>query len=72
LEGSKADTSLAGEVETYKTSLPGLGAQVPSHLSARDLLTRYRRVMEETLSHEAIPFVYREQVKGYFMSLEQQ
>lgn len=72
LEGSKADTSLTSEMEAYKTSLPGLGAQTPSRLSAQDLLTRYRRVMEETFGREAIPFVYREQVKDYFMSLERQ
>jgi len=70
VEGPKLDARLPGESETYGTNLRGLGSQSLSRVSELELLSRYRRVMEETLSKEPIPFSSREQVKGYFMSLD--
>ncbi len=58
-------------VESFETELLGEGVQVPSHLSYLNLLSHYRRMMEEEIGREAIPFDYREQVKRYFLSLEE-
>jgi len=58
-------------VESFETELLGEGAQVPSRLSYLNLLSQYRRMMEEEIGREAIPFDYREQVKRYFLSLEE-
>ena len=75
IEGPKLDAGLSGEIqegrkEAYDTNLPGPAAKNPSRLPSLDLLSHYRRMMEESLSREPIPFDYREQVKHYFTSLE--
>lgn len=75
IEGPKLDTGLSGEIqkgkkEAYDTNLPGPAVKTPSHLPSLDLLSQYRRMMEESLSREPIPFNYREHVKRYFTSLE--
>lgn len=58
-------------VESFETELLGEGTRVPSRLSYMDVLAQYRRMMEEEIGREAIPFDYREQVKRYFLSLEE-
>jgi hypothetical protein len=73
--GEKQDSTLDGDpregpTEAYDTNLSGLGAQVPSRLPYLDVFSQYRKLMEETLTKEPIPFSYREQVKEYFKSLE--
>lgn len=75
IEGPKLDAGLSGEIqkgrkEAYDTNLPGPAFKNPSRLPSLDLLSQYRRMMEESLSREPIPFDYREQVKQYFTSLE--
>jgi hypothetical protein len=69
------DTGLEGEWaegrrEAYDTNVSGPGAQNTSRLPFLDLLTRYRKQMEEALTKEPIPLDYREQVKEYFQSLD--
>ncbi len=57
--------------ESYDTTLSGAPAKSSSRHPYKDLLTQYRRMAEEALSKERVPFNYREQVKEYFKSLEQ-
>ncbi len=59
-----------GQTESYDTNLSGPGAQNASRLQYLEVLSRYRKMMEETLAKEPIPLNYREQVKEYFQSLE--
>jgi hypothetical protein len=73
--GDKQDSALDGDpregpTEAYDTNLSGLGAQTPSRLPYLDVFSRYKRMMEEALTKEPIPFSYREQVKEYFKALE--
>ena len=69
------DTGLEGEWaegrrEAYDTNVSGPGAQNSSRLPFLELLTKYRKQMEEALTKEPIPLDYREQVKEYFQSLD--
>jgi hypothetical protein len=66
LDGDPRD----GQTEAYDTNLSGLGAQVPSRLPYLDVFSQYKKLMEEALTKEPIPFSYREQVKEYFKALE--
>ncbi|MGH7406807.1 MAG: hypothetical protein ACREKF_02205, partial [Candidatus Methylomirabilales bacterium] len=59
-----------GQMEAYDTNLSGQGAENPSRLPYMDVFSQYRKMMEEALTKEPIPFNYREQVKEYFRSLE--
>ncbi len=73
---SKLDSALSGQVregeqESYDANLSGAPAKSSSRHPYKDLLTQYRRMAEEALSKERVPFNYREQVKEYFKSLEQ-
>jgi hypothetical protein len=73
--GEKQDSTLdgdprEGQTEAYDTNLSGLGAQVPSRLPYLDVFSQYKKLMEEALTKEPIPFSYREQVKEYFKALE--
>jgi hypothetical protein len=73
--GEKQDSMLEGDLregqmEAYDTNLSGGGAQNPSRLPYMDVFSQYRKMMEEALTKEPIPFNYREQVKEYFRSLE--
>jgi hypothetical protein len=73
--GEKQDSTLEGDLregqmEAYETNLSGPGTQNPSRLPYMDVFSQYRKMMEETLTKEPIPFNYREQVKEYFKSLE--
>ncbi len=73
--GEKQDSTLDGDprdgqTEAYDTNLSGLGAQVPSRLPYLDVFSQYKKLMEEALTKEPIPFSYREQVKEYFKALE--
>lgn len=73
--GDKQDSMLEGELregqmEGYDTNLSGLGAENASRLPYLDVMSRYRKLMEEALTKEPIPLNYREQVKQYFQSLE--
>jgi len=75
IETRKLDTSLAGDpegaaAESSPTTLGGPGAPASSPLPYLAILTRYRRMAEEALSKERVPFEYREQVKRYFDALE--
>ncbi|MBI4537313.1 MAG: hypothetical protein HY712_05085 [candidate division NC10 bacterium] len=75
IEGEKQDAQLEGDAregltESYDTNLSGPGAQNASRLQYLELLSRYRKMMEEALAKEPIPRNYREQVKEYFQSLE--
>ena len=75
--GEKQDSTLEGDLregqtEAYDTNLSGLGAQAPSRLPYLDVLSQYKKQMEEALTREPIPFSYREQVKEYFKALEAQ
>jgi len=66
LEGDLRD----GRMEAYDTNLSGRGAQNESRLPYLDVFSRYKKLMEEALTKEPIPFNYREQVKEYFKALE--
>lgn len=73
--GDKQDSTLEGDpregqMEAYDTNLSGPGTQNPSRLPYMDVFSQYRKLMEEALTKEPIPFNYREQVKEYFRSLE--
>jgi hypothetical protein len=73
--GEKQDSFLEGDLregpmEAYDTNLSGRGAENPSRLSYMDVFSQYRKMMEEALTKEPIPFNYREQVKEYFRALE--
>ncbi|MBI3988274.1 MAG: hypothetical protein HY347_01515 [candidate division NC10 bacterium] len=76
IDEPKRKLALAGQtreqgIESFETELLGEGARGPSHLPYLDVLAQYRRMMEEEIQREAIPFDYREQVKRYFLSLEE-
>lgn len=76
IPGEKVDMALSGESrqgrrEAYDTNLRGRGAQNPSRLPYATVLSQYRKLMEEALAKEAIPFDYRTQIKEYFQSLEE-
>lgn len=76
IQGPKMDAGLEGEArdgipESYDTNLSGPGARNPSRLPYLDVFSHYKKLMEEALGKEPIPYDYREQVKGYFQSLEQ-
>jgi len=73
--GEKQDSMLEGDLregqmEAYDTNLTGQGADTPSRLPYMEVFTQYRKMMEEALAKEPIPFSYREQVKEYFRTLE--
>jgi hypothetical protein len=73
--GDKQDATLEGDpregpTESHDTNLSGLGARTPSRLQYLDVFGRYKKMMEEALTKEPIPFSYREQVKEYFKALE--
>jgi hypothetical protein len=73
--GDKQDSFLEGDLregqmEAYDTNLSGRGADNTSRLSYMDVFSEYRKLMEEALTKEPIPFNYREQVKDYFRALE--
>jgi hypothetical protein len=73
--GDKQDATLEGELregqmDAYDTNVSGEGAQNSSRLPYMDVFSQYKKLMEEALTKEAIPFNYREQVKEYFQSLE--
>lgn len=73
--GEKENSTLEGDprqgqMEAYDTNLSGPGTQNPSRLPYMDVFSQYQKMMEEALTKEPIPFNYREQVKGYFRSLE--
>ncbi len=75
IDGDKQDATLSGDpragpTESYDTNLSGLGARTPSRLPYLDVFSQYKRIMEEALTKEPIPFSYREQVKEYFKALE--
>ncbi|MBI2370625.1 MAG: hypothetical protein HYV08_10415 [Deltaproteobacteria bacterium] len=59
-----------GQKDAYDTNAVGPGAKSRSRLPYMDLYTQYRKMMEEALTKENIPFDYREQIKEYFESLE--
>ena len=73
--GEKQDSMLEGDLregqtEAYDTNLSGQGAETPSRLPYMEVFSQYRKLMEEALAKEPIPFSYREQVKEYFRTLE--
>ena len=73
--GEKQDSMLEGDLregrmESYDTNLTGQGADSPSRLPYMEVFSQYRKMMEEALAKEPIPFSYREQVKEYFRTLE--
>ena len=74
--GERLDTTVTGETrqgrrDAYDTNLRGRGAQNPSRLPYATVLSQYRKLMEEALAKEAIPFDYRTQIRDYFQSLEE-
>lgn len=71
LDSALSGQAREGEQESYDANLSGAPAKSPSRHPYKDLLTQYRRMAEEALSKERVPFNYREQVKEYFKSLEQ-
>ena len=60
-----------GRKEAYDTNMVGRGAQNPSRLPYMSVYSQYRKMMEDALAKESIPFDYRSQVKEYFQSLEE-
>lgn len=69
------DTGLEGDWgegrrEAYDTNVSGPGAMNASRLPFLEMLTKYRKQMEDALTREPIPLDYREQVKEYFQSLD--
>ena len=75
--GEKQDSMLEGDLregqmEAYDTNLTGQGADAPSRLPYMEVFSQYRKQMEEALTKEPIPYNYREQVKEYFRTLENQ
>jgi hypothetical protein len=60
-----------GRKEAYDTNMIGRGAQNPSRLPYMSVFSQYRKLMEDALAKENIPFDYRTQVKEYFQSLEE-
>ncbi len=60
-----------GRREAYDTNLRGRGAQNPSRLPYATVFSQYRKLMEEALAKEPIPFEYRTQIRDYFQSLEE-
>ncbi len=60
-----------GRKEAYDTNMIGRGAQNPSRLPYMSVYSQYRKMMEDALAKESIPFDYRTQVKEYFQSLEE-
>jgi hypothetical protein len=60
-----------GRKEAYDTNMIGRGAQNPSRLPYMSVYSQYRKMMEDALAKESIPFDYRSQVKEYFQSLEE-
>jgi hypothetical protein len=60
-----------GRKEGFDTNLLGRGANVPSHLPYMSVYSQYRKMMEETMAREQIPFDYQGQIKDYFQSLEE-
>ena len=77
LGGERQDSMLEGDLregqmEAYDTNLTGQGADTPSRLPYMEVFSQYRKMMEEALAKEPIPFTYREQVKEYFRTLENQ
>jgi hypothetical protein len=60
-----------GRKEAYDTNMVGRGAQNPSRLPYMSVYSQYRKMMEDALAKESIPFDYRTQVKEYFQALEE-
>jgi len=60
-----------GRKEAYDTNMVGRGAQNPSRLPYMSVYSQYRKMMEDALAKESIPFDYKSQVKEYFQSLEE-
>lgn len=76
LDASPRDAGVKGQVgggpsQAYTTNLLAEGRGKKPSFPQIHVLSRYRQIMEEALSREAVPPDYREQVKTYFDSLLQ-
>ena len=76
LKAKGYDTGVEGEgrpgrKEGFDTNLLGKGANAPSQLPYMSVFSQYRKMMEETMAREQIPFDYQNQIKDYFQSLEE-
>ncbi|HLC42085.1 MAG TPA: hypothetical protein VJO34_10745 [Methylomirabilota bacterium] len=60
-----------GRREAFDTNLLGKGVGTPSQLPYMSVYSQYRKMMEETIAREQIPFDYQSQIKEYFQSLEE-
>jgi hypothetical protein len=60
-----------GRREAFDTNLLGKGASTSSQLPYMSVYSQYRKMMEETMAREQIPFDYQSQIKEYFQSLEE-
>jgi len=60
-----------GRKQGFDTNLLGRGANAPSQLPYMTIYSQYRKMMEETMAREQIPFDYQGQIKDYFQSLEE-
>jgi hypothetical protein len=68
LEGESGE----GRREAFNTRLADRASRRLSQLPYDStLLSHYRKIMEETLAKESIPFEHREQIRDYFRSLEE-
>jgi hypothetical protein len=76
LGGDALDVGVEGQMrkgrrEAYDTNLIGRGAKNPSRLPYMSVYSQYRKMMEDALAKESIPYDYRTQVKEYFQALEE-
>jgi hypothetical protein len=63
--------SRRGKKEGFDTNMVGRGGQMPSRLQYLGVIGQYRKMMEDTITREAIPRDYHSQIKDYFQALDE-
>jgi hypothetical protein len=76
LRGNPYDVGVEGESrrgkkEGFDTNMVGRGGQMPSRLQYLGVIGQYRKMMEDTITREAIPRDYHSQIKDYFQALDE-
>jgi hypothetical protein len=60
-----------GKKEGFDTNMVGRGGQMPSRLQYLGVIGQYRKMMEDSITREAIPRDYHSQIKDYFQALDE-
>jgi hypothetical protein len=63
--------SRRGRKDGYDTNMTGKSGPMPSRLQYLGVIGQYRKMMEDTITREAVPRDYHSQIKDYFQALDE-